>query len=1171
MKLKDKILRLLLILLVVSFQQLFSQNNALKFDRISLNDGLSNSIVHCVLNDSKGFMWFGTDDGLNKFDGYKFTIYRPVLGDTTSIANNIIKCIYEDKQGVLWIGTAGGGLNKFNRDSETFTRYTHDVDNNQSLSDNNVYALFEDSKSNFWVGTFGGGLNLMDRETGTFKHFKHNSRNKKSISGDAVRAITEDRNSDLWIGVDEGGIARYDRSSGEFTCFLHDPENANSISSNAVLTIFIDHKGCLWIGTWAGGVNYYDPDKDIFTLFKNVPENSNSISSNETFSIYEDIQNRIWLTTRNGIDIYSPDKKTFIHNVYDPYNAHTISHNFGTFLYEDNTGVLWIGTGGGGLNKYDQYGKKFRHNKKDITSNNSLCADDVYAFYEDKKNNIWIGTKGGGVDLYNPANKTFKHFPPHTENGLNNGTVRSIQQDKNGLLWLGTDGGGINILDPLTEKVVTILQNNPEVNSLKNNAIYNLHIDKTGIVWIGTYGGGLSVYNPVNKQFRNYPINNRNQMQNVVLDIEEDARGRIWIGTLGMGLYEFDKTRNKLISYKKYIKDSSTLSNLVINDIFIDRKGILWLATGGNGLDKFDLRKGTIVNYNESHGLNNNVVSSILEDEKYNFWVGTNNGLSKFDPYTETFSNYSVSDGLQDLMFNPRAALKAKNHQFYFGGINGFNVFDPDSIFANTYVPEVVLTDFKLYNTTVQIGENSPLKKHISEVDMIVLSHSQNVLSFEFAALHYVAPSKNHYRYKLEGFDNDWIYTSSARRFAAYTNLPGGEFIFRVQATNNDGVWNDNGVALKIIIVPPFWKTLPFYGLLTLIFIGLVYLFIKQREKQYRRKEEVLEDKVRIRTEEIKTQKEELMLINEQLNQQQEELKSQSEYLKQINKQLNNQTNQLQFKSDMLSSANQELKKKNQTITESLKYAQKIQYSILPHEAKFKKIFSDFFVVYLPKDIVSGDFFWLAEVKDDEWGKPVNITYVAAVDCTGHGVPGAFMSMIGHTLLNEIVGTKCIRKPSLILKELNKDIITALAKDGKDYQDDGMDITLCAIDHQLEEIQIASAMQAMYLFRKGELTIIEGDIFSIGELLSIIKNPDFTNHIFEFEEGDIVYLFSDGIQDQFGGENGGKFMESQLRDLMKRIHHLKFSEQKMILEKTIDDWKKDSVQIDDMMLIGIKL
>lgn len=1137
------------------------------FDRISVKDGLSHGIVHCILNDSKGYMWFGTDDGLNKFDGYRFTIYKPIVGDTTSISSNIIKSLYEDKTGNIWIGTAGGGLNKYNRSSDTFQRYVSDKKDSLSISDNNVYSIFEDSRQNLWVGTFGGGLNLFNRITETFTHYRHSSY-RNSISGDAIRAIVEDGNGDIWIGVDEGGLDKLDMKTGQFSNWSYHENVDSSLSNNAVLSITIDHNGFFWVGTWAGGVNIFDPVTGKFSVLQHDPLNGNSISSNETFSIFEDINNRMWITTRNGIDIYDPQTNTFVHNRNDQYDETSMSHNFGTCLYQDKTGVLWIGTGGGGLNKYDQYGKPFGHIKKGLNSTNTLNANDIYSIYEDSDKQLWIGVKGGGVNIFNPNTGNYRYIDEST---LTNPTVRAIAEAPDGKIWLGTDGGGINIVDKYTGQLIEVLEHNAtQSNSLSNNAVYDIHIDRQGRAWIGMYGGGLDVYSIRKKSFHHYPINYRNQMQNVVLDIEEDSRGRIWIGTLGMGLWEFDKSRNKLISYKTYIKDSSRLSNMVINDIFIDRKEILWIATGGNGFDKFDLKKGEITNYDSHKGLVNDNVCSIQEDLNYNFWISTNNGLCRFDPHSGQFQTYTLSDGLQDVIYNPRASCRTSTNRILFGGINGLNSFDPDSILSNPYTPQVVITDFKIFNKSVHPDEDSPIKKHVGEVDTIVLSYKQNIISFEFAALHYVCPSDNKYRYRLEGLDKDWITTTANRRYASYTNLPGGEYTFRVIAANNDNEWNEQGVSITLIVIPPFWQTAWFYLMLILLISLSIFIIIKQKEKIYKRRQLILEERVKARTQEIKSQKEELQLINLQLNQQQEELRAQSEYLQDINSQLNDQASQLKEKSDMLLETNLELKTKNMLITESIKYAQKIQDSILPDESLFGQIFDDHFILYKPKDIVSGDFYWTAQVDSDEWGKPIEMTYIAAIDCTGHGVPGAFMSMIGHTLLNEIVITKCIRKPSDILKHLNKDITRALAKDGKDSQDDGMDISICAIDHQMEEVHIASAMQSVYRIRDGKLDKIDGDIFSIGEILSIIKKPDFTNHIFEYQDGDLIYMFSDGYQDQFGGEEGHKFMESRFRELIQDIHHLEMEEQKVILERTFNRWKGEQRQIDDIMVIGFR-
>ncbi|MFQ3580262.1 MAG: two-component regulator propeller domain-containing protein, partial [Bacteroidales bacterium] len=835
--------------------------------------------------------------------------------------------------------------------------------------------------------------------------------------------------------------------------------------------------------------------------FKNDSNNNHTINSNEVFSIYEDDQMNLWVTTRKGLDFLSVKDGKFYHNEHNVFNKNTISDNLVTYLYRDNAGLLWIGTEVGGLNYIDLNHKGFKTIKSDILNKNSLCTDNVFSMFEDHDGIIWIGTKGCGIDRYDTKKKQFKNFTknPNDKNSLSGDIVRAICAQGKDKLWIGTDGGGLNLFDKNTGKSKHFVQDKTNKNSLSNDAVYSLWLDKQEVLWIGTYGGGLDSYDTKTGKFQNFTVDPINQMQNVVICLYEDYLGNFWVGTVGKGLLRFDKDRKKFVSYKTLVKDKSEISNNVITTIVQDRKGILWIGTGGGGLDKFDLKNGTITNYNETTGLSNDMVAGIVEDKKYNFWISTNSGLCKLDPYTETLTKYSLSDGLQSLIFNQEACLISKDGTIYFGGLNGINVFNPDSITGNPFRPKVILTDFKIYNKSIKPGEQSILKKSISISESIEISYIYNVFTFEFAALHFVSPDKNQYKYKMEGFDKDWIQTTADRRYATYTNLPGGDYIFWVDATNNDGLWSQHPIRIKVRIIPPFWQTTWFYVLLAIFIAIIIIIIIKIREHQFHKIQTTLEEKVRQRTEEIKNQQEELLIINEQLNQQKEELETQSDFLKEINNKLSSQAKELKFKSDMLFTANQELKAKNKLIIESIKYAKRIQDSILPPKSNFNEYFKESFVFFKPKDIVSGDFYWFVHSDTDEWGKPISCVITACIDCTGHGVPGAFMSMIANTLLNEIILHRGIQKPSNIIKELNQELVRALSKENDNAQDDGMDISICCVYPDKGIIEIASAMQKVYFISGNKLTLIEGDYFSLGELLTIIKKPDFTNYTYLFE------------------------------------------------------------------------
>lgn len=1159
--------------LIFVFSFLLMNAFAVRFERVSILDGLSNGLVNSIIQDKKGFIWIATEDGLNRYDGYQFTVFRPQKSNQSSISSNICKVVYEDSEGYLWIGTVGGGLNRFDPRTEQFVCYKNISKQKSSLSDNNVYSIFEDHNKTLWVGTFGGGLNKFDKKTGQFKRYDYHASNLRGISGNAVRAITEDRQGLLWLAVDEGGLDCFNPKTEVFT---HYNTKNSSISTNVLLSVYIDKQDNIWCGTWGGGVNELNPVNQKIESYTHHSNNTNSLASNENFAMVQDANSNLWITTRNGLDCFNLRNRTFSHYRNDVTDETSLSDNLTTSLCIDRSGVLWIGTWGSGLCKLNLLAKPFYHIKNRLNNSNSLSSNNVFSLFEDSEGIIWIGTKNTGVDSYNPRTNQFKNFHNNSKDktSLSSNVVRAICDAEPGYLWVGTDGGGLNRMNKRSGQCEVFIASGKS-NALSNNAIYCLRYEKESKkLWIGTYGGGLNCLDVVKRQFQHFSVNHFNQMKDVVLSVARDGDGRLWVATGGMGLLYFDENKQSFFSYRNIAQKGHTLSSDVINTIASNGADQLWVGTAGAGLDLLNVKTGVIKHFDMSKGLPNEMIASLAFDLKQNLWIGTNNGLSMYDPFSDLFRNFSLSDGLQDVVFNANASIFSSGKQLYFGGINGINYWNPDSIASNPTPPGVVLTDFKIFNKSVYPYQNQALKQSITYSNSLVLSYKLNVVTFEFAALHYAASKQNKYAYMLEGFDSRWNYTTADRRFATYTNLPGGSYTFRVKASNSDGVWNRVPTSVVVRIIPPFWKTVYFYILVGLFCVALVYLAYRYRIRSFERKRKDLENSVRIRTEELSLQKQELIQINEQLNQQTEELKVQGDSLREINSVLNDQAKQLRFKSEMLLATNEEIKSKNKLVTESIRYAKRIQDSILPSAQHLDGLFMEYFILYKPRDIVSGDFYWFAQPTEDEWGRPVEDIIIAAVDCTGHGVPGAFMSIIGNTQLNQIVHSKGILKPGDILTELNNGIINALSaqESSSDFSDDGMDISICTINPSTGIVHFGSAMQKIYFVsaKKG-LTVIEGDIFSIGELFSIIKRPTFATATMEYEAGDMIYLFSDGITDQFGGKKREKFQESRFRELIESIHTLPAQRQKDIIYQTFEDWKSNESQLDDVMVLGFRL
>jgi len=1168
-----RVITLLYLLIIVACLNASPHTNALKFQRISVTEGLSQGNINAILSDSKGFLWFGTQDGLNRYDGYTFKVYKPSREDTNSLRSNIIKVLFEDSDGLMWVGTAGGGLSCYDRETDLFTTYYADPSDSSSISNNYIYSIFEDEKNRLWIGTFGGGLNLFDKQTNQFTVYKHHPSDSTSISGNIVRSIISAEDGDLWIGIENGGIDRFDPDNEIVVKhYENDPENTNSLSNNAVLSICKVPDGSLWIGTWAGGVNVFNPKTETFKRYTNSASDPESLASNENFVVFNDSKGRIWVSTRNGLDLYCPEIDGFKHYQNDPVDRFSLSHNHVVSIYQDQNSLMWVGTEGGGINKFSFERKNFQYNDLIIDGELKVYPNDVFSLFEDSDGIIWIGTKGGGLLRYNPNSMQLKRYVYDRKKpySIKSNVVRAITQDSKGNLIIGTDGAGLAIFNKKTERFITY-RSETAGNSLSNNAVFDVLVDSTGLIWIGTYGGGLDCFDPNTQLFENYTIDSVNLSQNVVLKIHEDKKGRLWLGTNGKGIMLFDREKRDFVDYSKDFSDVQMLSNDVVLTITDANNDGIWIGTGGNSFYYMNLDVKLIKHFSDKKANFAEMISGIIEDRKSNLWVSSNMGLFKYDVGYNRYFHFTEVEGIQGLTFNQDATLKSASGWFYMGGINGINIFHPDSIYFDVSQPEVVITDFKINNKSVKPGGSSVLEKSISETDTIRLSYQDKIISFEFAGLHYFAPKQNSYAYKLEGFEQNWNHISSDRRFATYTNLPGGTYKFRVKASNYDGIWNVEGTSIVLIIEPPYWQKTWFYIFVAFVLVVLVFIFLRLREKQFHRQQQLLENKVAVRTDEIERQKQELLTYNSMLNRQKEELKAKSESLTFINKKLNDKTQGLKEKGEELEEANGLLKRKNKFIEDSIDYAQKIQESILPSNTKLDKYFDEYFIFYRPRDVVSGDFYWFAEADKDEWGKPCSKLILACVDCTGHGVPGAFMSMIGNTLLNEIVLRQGIQDPKSILKMLNEEIISAFEKEDGQFSDDGMDISIITIDPEMQEIVVASAMQRVYLVLDGEITVVEGDIFSIGEMFAVIKKPDFTNHTFTYNDGDAVYLFSDGFQDQFGGTNNEKFREKRLRQLVKDIQHLPMKQQNDKFCERFESWKEGYNQIDDVLVMGVRL
>jgi ligand-binding sensor domain-containing protein/DNA-binding CsgD family transcriptional regulator len=820
----------------------FGQTSDFAFEHLGAEQGLSNLNVTSIYQDSKGFMWFGTFNGLNRYDGYEMKNYFNNPKDSLSLSDNRITCIYEDNKKNLWIGTNVGGLNLYNSEKNNFIRYTKEATPKYQISANRIETIYQDTKGNLWVGT-NDGLNIYDYKTSSFQSFYKHERDPSSINSSQVYSVIENQNKELLVLTNETELNKYSENPNGFLHFSLDHHNE---LLNTARFIFPDKENDLWIGTRDNGLLKYH--NGVLKQYWHDPKNNKSISHNLIRSILKDDQGNIWVgTDGGGLNIYNSAADDFTQIKADEENKNGLSSNAVYSLFQDNAGIIWIGTFGGGINTYHREKSKF----KNFTSNphvvNSLSNRSVLSLLEDSNGAIWIGTDGGGLNRFDRKTNSFTHYRhnPNNPNSLSSDVVKSIYEDKKGNLWIGTYLGGLDLFDRASNKFYSIKSGTGNASIPTFSIIWFIYEDSRNNLWLSMLGNGLCIYNRDKKNATHFqPFAGEGSLGDYnIFSILEDSQGDLWIGTEDHGINIYDY-QTGTFSYKLHnADDERSLSSDHAWVLFEDSNKNMWVGTGGGGLNLYDRKTKTFEHYTTEDGLPSNIIHGILEDSQGNLWITTNKGLSKFNPQKKTFKNYDVKDGLQSNDFNTNAAMASNNGDLFIGGLNGFNIFTPNHLKDNRYIPPVVLTDFLIFNKSVKIGgEDSILKKQITDTDKITISYKESVISFKFAALNFISAEKNQYAYMMEGFEENWNYKKNARE-VTYTNLDPGTYTFKVKATNNDGLWNEEGTSITLIITPPWWETFWFRSLFFIVIISSAITFYKIRTNKIRK--EMIRDKLR--------------------------------------------------------------------------------------------------------------------------------------------------------------------------------------------------------------------------------------------------------------------------------------------------------------------------------------
>lgn len=832
-------LTLLLILLILSGIGNAAQS-LMHFTRITVDNGLSGNSINDILQDQDGFLWIATKDGLNRYDGYEFKIFRHSPDDPHTLPENWVEVLYLDKQNRLWIGT-NNGLSYFDKATESFVNFKHNPDDLHSLGSNVVHSILQDSRGQLWVGTIGGGLERFDEKSGKFIHHQHDKDNIQSINSNDIEHVFEDSQGRLWIAT-SAGISLYSSQNGTFRRIdLSGTMAVNPLTGYGTL-IHEDSSGGIWFGT-RGGLLRYDQQSTQVSYFAEQQNDPFSLVSESILDLYEDKLGIFYIATSVGLNRYDPITGHFEAYRHDPSAPLSISHNSVTVVYKDASEVLWVGTHGGGVNKYDIKQSRFAHFTHIASNQGSLSFANVKSMFFDQSDSLWVGTDEG-LNRFDEQTNRFVHYRHNEsdENSISHNSIYAINQDKDGMLWVATSGG-MNRIDLTTGHNTRYYSLPNDVDSLSHNEAYSIYVDDDNSVWVGTVLGLNRFDRRLGKfvRFNNQAQDFARLADSLVTVITKTDDGWMWFGTYAHGVYRYQPDTGKLIHYTPTPDNAKSLSHVLVTSILQDKRGRIWVATYGGGLNLYNPKTDDFEHFRVNDGLPNDGLYGVLEDELGYLWLSTNFGISKFDPDAKTFRNYTVNDGLQSNEFNFGAFAKGADNAMVFGGVNGFSRFYPEKIKDSTFVAKVVFTEFLLANKPVPIAHGGnehdydgfTTDKSINEIEQLVLNYDQkNLISFQFAALDFTAPNKNKYAYKLVGLNQDWIYTDAKNRRAVFTGIPHGTYSLVVTASNADGHWNDAGKSLKVIILPAPWETWWAYTSYVLVVVLVILAFVRrQRQK----------------------------------------------------------------------------------------------------------------------------------------------------------------------------------------------------------------------------------------------------------------------------------------------------------------------------------------------------
>ena len=1119
----------ILMSLLLSAGMLTGQPEHLRFGHLRNDHGLSQNSGRAIKQDRDGYIWIATESGLNRYDGKTFEIFRFIPGSSNCISNNYLNALETGKSKYVYIGTDGKGVDVYNIETgEMYNAGADDTLLNEGARF--VYSLFERSDGSVLVGT-GNGL------------YRIASGLRKMLpvipplnEGNLVfRSLCELSNGAILAASNKGVyLIQGEKKQPELLPGM--PSNVYCLTENGFMKILAGTANGVLAFSISGSSVKADTGLFYQTALKGIRINDLLLDPGTEL---------LWVATDDrGLYEISLKQKTIRNHHPELRIPQSLTTNKIKTLFLDKAGVLWIGTYFDGLHFLDTRRKKFgpsilQYGENFLTGITGVTAD--------TSGNLWLGSLNG-VYRFNLHTNQITHFreDPKGFSGPVNSFVTSLFTDSQGRLWIGTDGG-LSLYED--GKFTCFLPDENRAGTISGYSVWGFSEDRLGRIWIATWDGGLSCYDNKTGAFTNYlPENSGISVRNIN-SVLCDNKDRVWAGTWERGLDMLDLKTGRWKNFSYNRNDSSGISHNIILSLFCDKNGDVWAGTFGGGLNRIDGNTLKIQRITQNEELADNSVQGIKEDHKGNLWVFTMHGISRINMSSHEIRNYNATDGLQGNEFSQNGSFFTQNGFLLASGPGGFNYFHPDSIFDSYYIPPLYISALTINNHPTDPFDTLMFKKRLADTDTLWLSWKQNSFTFSFTALHFAQPLRIQYACKLEGFDDDWVMLGN-HPMIRYTGIPPGTYTLFYKATNCDGIWAGEPKKLTIFIHPPFWSTWWFILLASLFVVTVIILTIILRERALKVRNRILETKVEERTSEIKQQKEEILA----------------------------QRDEIEAQRDMVLSQKEEISHIHSELTSSIRYALRIQEAMLPGLDLLEKCGLDYFLVFRPRDIVSGDFYWTAKLD--------NILVIAVADCTGHGVPGAFMSMLGIAFLKEIVQKEYITQPEVVLRKLRKEIVKSLKQREDPHQKDGMDIALCAINLDTLELQFAGANNPLYIVGSKpsavssegpdcqlptancQLIELKGDKMPIG---MHERMDNFCLHTHQLQKGDCVYLFSDGMADQFGGPMGKKLKYKAIKELLISAAWQPMERQKRITELAFDEWKGKLEQVDDVTLMGIRV